>query len=144
MNVIPEEPARLSAAAAAVLLRAQGITPTHQRVEIAAILLARPQHCSAEQLLSYLNERSASVSKATVYNTLKLFADAGLVREVIVDPSRTFFDSNTVPHQHMFNVDTGELSDIDSGQLRVEGLPSPPNGTEIAEVEVIVRVRNCR
>ena len=138
----PYVPTRLSTSKATEVLKESGITPTHQRIEIAALLLGQAQHCSAEQLISLLDADGASVSKATVYNTLKLFADANLVREVIVDPTRVFFDSNTVPHQHLFNVDTGELSDIAAAHLRVEGLPEPPPGTEIMDVEVIVRVRN--
>ncbi|MEM7251176.1 MAG: transcriptional repressor [Pseudomonadota bacterium] len=135
---------RLSDAAATALLQDAGINPTQQRVEIAAILFSQAQHCTADQVLARVNAGPAYVSKATVYNTLHLFAEAGLVRVVVVDPSRTIFDSNTSPHQHAFNIDTGELSDIADGALRVEGLPDLPPGTEIVDIEVIVRVRNRR
>ena len=83
-----------------------------------------------------------SVSKATIYNTLGLFASKGLLREVIVDPSRVFYDSNTGHHHHFFNVDSGTLSDIQADQLPIGDLPSLPEGTEVDGVDVIVRVRN--
>lgn len=124
------------------LLRHHGINPTQQRLEIAQILLARPQHMSAEQVLSEVNQGQAQVSKATVYNTLGLFARKGLVREVIVDPSKVFYDSNVSAHQHYFNVDTGELTDIPGHTMTLPGLPTPPEGTEAVAVDVIVRVRN--
>ncbi len=122
-------------------LKAHGVTPTRQRIEIARYLLARPQHLSAEQVLSQVNVDYPAVSKATVYNTLNLFAEKGLVREVIVDPARVFYDSNIEPHHHWFNVDTGELSDIPLGALRVDGAPELPDGVEAIGVDVIVRVR---
>jgi Fur family iron response transcriptional regulator len=82
------------------------------------------------------------VSKATVYNTLGLFANKGLVREVIVDPTRVMYDSNTSSHYHFYNVDTGELYDIEPGNMNVNELPDIPDDTEIDGVEVIVRLRN--
>ena len=83
-------------------LKSSGVTPTTQRVEIAQILFARPQHLSAEQILGMVNESSSTASKATVYNTLGLFAKKGLVKEVIVDPSKVFYDSNVTKHFHFF------------------------------------------
>jgi len=125
----------------AEVLHAHGITPTQQRVDIAAILLECPQHLSAEQVLSRVNAAGGSVSKATVYNTLGLFADRGLVREVIVDPSRVFYDSNTRPHHHLYEVTTGRLEDIDPAVVSVASLPALPPGTVVEAVEVVVRVR---
>ena len=122
-------------------LKSAGITPTQQRVEIAQILLAQPQHMSAEQVLKVVNRDGAVVSKATVYNTLGLFAKRGLVREVIVDPSKVFYDSNTGPHHHFFNVDTGELTDIESDEVNIAEIPTLPEGTEAAGVDVIIRLR---
>jgi Fur family iron response transcriptional regulator len=125
------------------LLREHGINPTPQRVEIARIMLSAPQHLSAEQVLSQVNDgERALVSKATVYNTLGLFADKGLVREVIVDPSRVMYDSNTSNHYHFYNVDTGELYDIQPGDMNVSNMPDIPDDTEVDGVEVIVRLRN--
>lgn len=122
-------------------LKQAGVTPTQQRVEIAQILFARPQHLSAEQVLSIVNSDGPVVSKATVYNTLGLFASKGLVSEVIVDPAKVFYDSNTTSHQHFYNVDTGELIDFDSGAIKLESLPELPEGTRAEAVDVIIRVR---
>ena len=97
---------------------------------------------SAEQILSDLRERGSRISKATVYNTLNLFSQHGIAREVAVDPSRLVYDSTTEPHHHFYNVDTGELIDIDQSDVEVRCLPKLPPGTEAQEVEVIVRVRN--
>jgi Fur family iron response transcriptional regulator len=123
------------------LLKAHAIQPTQQRVEIAQILFARPQHMAADQVLAAVNADGSLVSKATVYNTLGLFADKGLVREVIVDPNRVFYDSNTSTHHHFYNVDTGALTDIDADEVAISGLPSLPAGTLAEGVEVIIRVR---
>lgn len=123
-------------------LASHGISPTPQRVEIAAVLLEKPQHLSADQLLETLRESGSTVSKATVYNTLHLFGEKGLVREVIVDPARTFFDSTTHPHHHFYNEDSGELSDIPAGAIHIDDLPELPEGTEQEAVEVLIRIRN--
>ncbi|MCP5141569.1 MAG: transcriptional repressor [Chromatiales bacterium] len=125
-------------------LRACGISPTAQRVEIARALLSRPQHLSADQVLAVVNRERSSVSKATIYNTLALFAEKGLVREVIVDPSRVFYDSNTEPHHHLYQVEDGALSDIALNSIALDGLPALPEGMEIDRVDVIVRVRKPR
>lgn len=125
------------------LMRA-GVAPTPQRLEIADILLDGPRHLSAEQIIDALRANGSTVSKATVYNTLNLFGDKGLVREVIVDPSRTFFDSTTHPHHHIYNADTGILSDVSGDAIDIRGLPELPEGTEPESVEVLIRVRNRR
>ena len=108
-----------------------GILPTPQRLEIAGILLQRPQHLSADQIINRLRGGGSSVSKATVYNTLNLFSERGLVKEVMVDPVRKFYDSVTHPHHHFYNVDTGNLSDIPDSQVRFKNLPEMPVGTEL-------------
>jgi len=125
------------------LLQRRGITPTQQRIEIAHLLFARPQHLSAEQVLAQVNGEHHNVSKATVYNTLNLFARTGLVREVIVDPTKVFYDSNTTPHHHFFNVDSGELSDVPSQELAISNLPIAPPGTVVAGVDVIIRLHSA-
>lgn len=125
------------------LLRERGVTPTHQRLEIARALLSRKQHLSADEILGIVNRRHAETSKATVYNTLKLFLDKGLIREVIVDPSRVFYDSNTAPHHHLFDMDRGVLVDIDADQVAVTGLPTLPDGMRTVGVDVIVRVKSA-
>ena len=126
------------------LLQQHGITPTQQRVHIGRLLFAKPQHVSAEQVLTLVNEGEIEqVSKATVYNTLNLFASKGILREIIVDPTKVFYDSNTHAHHHFFNVDTGELMDMGPEGLRIEGMPATPEGTIPLGVDVIIRVRNA-
>ncbi|MCW8987842.1 MAG: transcriptional repressor, partial [Gammaproteobacteria bacterium] len=90
-----------------------------------------------------VNEESNSkASKATIYNTLGLFAKKGLVKEVIVDPSKVFYDSNVSRHFHFFNTDTGILTDIPDGAINVDHLPESPEGTVSTGLEVIVRIKN--
>ena len=124
------------------LLRSHGILPTQQRLLIARALFENPRHVSAEQIMGQVNEGQANVSKATVYNTLGLFARNGLVNEVIVDPTRVFYDPNTTHHHHFYNIDTGELTDIEADQLMLTQPPALPEGTTTAGVDVIIRVRN--
>lgn len=124
-------------------LKSSGVSPTSQRVDIAQILFARPQHLSAEQISKMVNaESSSTVSKATIYNTLGLFAKKGLVKEVIVDPSKVFYDSNTSNHFHFFNTDTGVLTDIPHNAIDFNKLPDLPEGTVSSGLEVIVRIKN--
>lgn len=117
-----------------------GVQPTAQRVEIARVLLERPRHLSADQLSAILLEQGTRVSKATVYNTLKLLCTKSLIKSVIVDPNRVFYDSTTGPHHHFYNVDSGELTDIPAEQVRFADLPALPDGTVREGVDVIVRV----
>ena len=125
-------------------LKQHGVMPTSQRVEIANILLARPQHVSADQIIEKLNNRGSRVSKATVYNTLKLFSEQGIVKELSVDSSRKFYDSTTHSHHHFFHVGSGKLTDIPEAQVNIDGLPPLPAGTEQESVEVLIRVRDKR
>ncbi len=125
-------------------LKQHGVMPTSQRVEVATILLSRPQHLSADQIIDKLNGRGSRVSKATVYNTLKLFSEQGIVKELNVDSSRKFYDSTTHPHHHFFHVDSGKLSDIPASQVSISGLPPLPKGTEQESVEVLIKVRHKR
>lgn len=119
-----------------------GIAATSQRLEVAGILLEKPQHLAADQILAMLRRKGSRVSKATVYNSLHLFAEKGLVRALHVDPSRTFYDSTTHPHHHFYHVGMGELSDIPEEQIRIMNLPSLPAGTELENVEVLVKIRD--
>lgn len=123
------------------LLRGHGITPTHQRVEIASVLLARREHLSADQILSLVNARYAETSKATVYNTLKLFVKKKLIRELVVDPSRIVYDPNTSPHHHFYDVVTGQLTDVSAEEIRVTGLPPLPAGTVADGIDIVIRTR---
>jgi Fur family iron response transcriptional regulator len=125
----------------AATLRQHGIKPTPQRLAIAAVILAKHQHLSAEQVLARVNTTHRLLSKATVYNTLRLFGERGLVREVVVDPARVYFDSNTVAHHHLYDARTGEITDISPEHLAVTGSPPLPQGMEVAAIEVVVRTR---
>jgi Fur family iron response transcriptional regulator len=124
------------------MLRRHDINPTHQRIEIAHALFARGEHLSADQILAIVNDRHSETSKATVYNTLNLFLEKKLIREVIVDPNKVFYDPNTELHHHLYNVDTGELTDIDASRIEVSGLPQLPDGMVTDGVDIIVRVRS--
>ncbi len=125
-------------------LQDAGVSPTQQRLDIAQILFARPQHFSAEQILNIVNAQGPVVSKATVYNTLGLFARKGLLREVIVDPTKVFYDSNTSDHHHFYNVDTGNLIDVDMDTVKLVKMPELPEGTRADGVDVIIRIRHDR
>lgn len=123
------------------LLESHGIRPTQQRVRVAEVLLASPTHMTADQLLAVLKQSPSRVSKATVYNTLKLFVDHGLARQIHLDPERCVYDSSMRPHHHFQNVETGEMFDIQPGDLAFAKLPALPPGTEVDSVEVVIRVR---
>ena len=123
------------------LLEQHGIRPTQQRVRVAEILLAAPTHLTAEQLLASMRQAPGRVSKATVYNTLKLFVEHGLARQIHLDPERCVYDSCMAPHHHFQNVDTGEMIDIGPDELVFATLPPLPPGTEIESVDVVIRVR---
>jgi Fur family iron response transcriptional regulator len=118
-----------------------GIRPTAQRVRIAALLLASPQHLSAEQILATLRAAGARVSKATVYNTLNLFAERGVIRQLSVDGARTWFDSNIAPHYHFHDMDTGALMDVPVPEVEFSRLPALPAGMEMAGIDLVIRVR---
>ncbi len=124
-------------------LRRHGINPTHQRIEIAYALFSRGEHLSADRVLAIVNGRHSETSKATVYNTLKLLLEKKLIREVIVDPNKVFYDPNTEPHHHLYHVDTGELTDIDASRIEISGLPELPRGMVTEGVDIIVRVRSA-
>ncbi|MEM7431467.1 MAG: Fur family transcriptional regulator [Pseudomonadota bacterium] len=123
-------------------LKRHGIVITAQRLEIAGILLEKPQHLSADQIIDRLKVRGSGVSKATVYNTLNMFSAQGLVKEVVVDPTRKFYDSTTHGHHHFYNVDTGELSDIPQSAIHINDLPELPEGTASESIEVLIKVRD--
>ncbi len=119
-----------------------GINPTRQRLEIGMCLFEHDKHVSADQLLELVKNTCGEVSKATVYNTLGLFAENGLVREVVVNPGKVVYDTNVSDHYHIYNIDTGDLTDIDSSDLSLTHLPKVDENTQIDGVDIIVRVRN--
>jgi Fur family iron response transcriptional regulator len=139
--MVTRMPVPMDRAKIAGMLRASGIAPTHQRVEIAGVMFARCEHFSADQLLAQVNASFSEVSKATVYNTLRLFLEKKLIREVIVDPTRVFYEPITTPHHHFYNLASGELSDILGADLQISGLPALPEGMETESIDVIVRIR---
>jgi len=120
-----------------------GVRPTRQRVALAKLLVGDGQdrHVTAESLFEAAREAGEKVSLATVYNTLKAFCDAGLMQEVTVDGSRSYFDTNMDEHPHFFWEGAGELTDAPSSELKIERLPAAPEGTEIASVDVVIRLR---
>jgi Fur family iron response transcriptional regulator len=122
-------------------LTEHGIRPTSQRVRIAALLLSAPQHLSAEQILASLRAAGARISKATVYNTLNLFAAHGLIRQLSVDGSRAWFDSNVDPHYHFHDLESGTLIDVPVPAVEFARLPLPPAGTEFAGIDLVIRLR---
>lgn len=123
------------------MLQAVGLRPTRQRLALARLLFDdRERHVTAEQLHAEAVSQRISVSLATVYNTLHQFTEAGLLREVVVDPGRSYFDTNISDHHHFYHQSTGELSDI--GEITVANLPEPPAGAKISRVDVVVRLAN--
>ena len=129
-------------ATALARLRAVGLRPTRQRLALARLLLENgDRHITAEQLHGETVGADIRVSLATVYNTLHQFTEAGLLREVVVEPGRSYFDTNTADHHHFFCEATSKLQDIPGRDVVVSEFPLPPLGTEICRVDVIIRVR---
>ena len=124
-------------------LASAGLRPTRQRVALASLLVGdgRHRHVTAESLFADISASSEKVSLATVYNTLRAFCDAGLMQEVMVDGSKSYFDTNTHDHPHFFWEDDGALTDAPADKLQITGLPDAPEGAEIAKVDVVIRLR---
>ena len=120
-----------------------GLRPTRQRVIIAERLIGDGQnrHVTAESLFSVSNKRGDKVSLATVYNTLRAFCSVGLIREITVDGSKSYFDTNVSDHPHFYWVDSADLVDATSEELRIASLPEVPAGAEISKVDVVIRLR---
>jgi Fur family transcriptional regulator, iron response regulator len=141
MGKASRETASDLAARATARLRAAGLRPTRQRVELAGLLFRDcDRHVTAESLHDEVTGAGVKVSLATVYNTLHQFTQAGLLRQVIVDAARSYFDTNTGDHQHFFLEDEGMLMDI-AEHIAVSGVPTPPAGMAVDRVDVVVRVR---
>lgn len=125
------------------VLKNHTIRPTSQRIDIARVLLAKPQHLSADKVFGLVNTKDELVSKATVYNTLNLFVDKGLINQVVVDSRYIFYDSNTESHHHFYNEDTGLLQDIDDDEgTLVKNIPGLPKNTVQTGIDVVIRVKN--
>ena len=123
-------------------MRLAGLRPTRQRVELVGLLFAGGhRHMTAESLHADALAAGVQVSLATVYNTLNQFTGAGLLRQVVVDAARSYFDTNTGDHQHFFVEDEGMLIDIPGEEIAVAGIPAPPKGMTVDRVDVVVRVK---
>lgn len=127
------------------VLRMAGLRPTRQRVALAELLFGGPhRHVSAEQLQDEASTTKVNVSLATIYNSLHQFREAGLLREVAIDASRSYFDTDTSDHHHFYLEDEQRVVDIPSSSITIQNLPEPPNGMEITHVDVVVRVKKSR
>ncbi|PVA09181.1 transcriptional repressor [Pelagivirga sediminicola] len=124
-------------------LTGAGLRPTRQRVALAAMLIGDGQHrhVTAESLFADVQRCGEQVSLATVYNTLRAFCEAGLMQEVLVDGTKSYFDTNTHDHPHFFWEDENRLTDAPADQLEITRLPTAPEGAEIASVDVVIRLR---
>lgn len=124
-------------------LAGAGLRPTKQRVALAELLVGdgKHRHVTAESLFASVRENGESVSLATVYNTLRAFCDVGLLQEVTVDGSKSYFDTNTHDHPHFYWEDENRLSDAPADQLEISRVPEAPEGAEIASVDVVIRLR---
>ena len=122
-------------------LKESGLRPTRQRVALARLLLETgPRHVTAEELFQEARTAGIAVSLATIYNTLHQFTAAGMLREVVVEPGRSYFDTNTTDHHHFYLERDGSLMDIPGDSVALAQLPAPPAGMKISRVEVIVRL----
>jgi Fur family iron response transcriptional regulator len=120
-----------------------GLRPTRQRAALAALLVGdgRDRHVTAEGLHHAAAHAGEAVSLATVYNTLRAFCGAGLMREIVVDGSRSYFDTNMTDHPHFYWEEEARLTDAPAGELEIRRLPQAPEGAEIAAVDVVIRLR---
>lgn len=123
-------------------LKAAGLRPTRQRLALGQLLFdGRDRHIAAEDLHGEARQADIRVSLATVYNTLHQFTRAGLLREVVVEPGKSYFDTNITDHHHFFFENDGRLQDIAASELDVAKIPTPPTGTQVSRVDVIVRLK---
>lgn len=123
-------------------LRAAGLRPTRQRLALARLLFEQgDRHVSAEELHGQASTAGVKVSLATVYNALHQFTEAGLLRQVVVDAGRTYFDTNIDDHHHFFFEESGRLQDVAGDSVALAMLPEPPIGGRIARVDVIIRIQ---
>ena len=126
-------------------LQAAGLRPTRQRIALAEMLFAKgDRHLAAEDLHGEALESGVAVSLATVYNTLHQFTGAGMLRILSVEGTRTYFDTNTSDHHHFYIEEDGEVVDVPVSNLKVENLPEPPEGMEVANIDVVIRLRRKR
>lgn len=122
-----------------------GLRPTRQRLALAALLVGdgEDRHVTAESLFALAAGAGERVSLATIYNTLRAFCEAGLMNEVVVDGSKSYFDTRMDEHPHFYWEDTGRLTDAPAEELRIEGLPDAPSGMQVARVDVVIRLKRA-
>ncbi|MEM1276846.1 MAG: iron response transcriptional regulator IrrA [Pseudomonadota bacterium] len=132
----------MSEARATTWLAGAGLRPTRQRLTLAELLVGdgNDRHVTAESLYDAVQKRGASVSLATVYNTLRSFTEAGLMNEITVDGNRSYFDTNVSDHAH-FHFDDGRVTDASVGPVTMKSLPDVPDGYEVAKIDVVIRLR---
>jgi Fur family iron response transcriptional regulator len=124
-------------------LKEAKLRPTRQRLALAELLFGQgDRHVTPEQLHREAALASIKVSLATIYNTLNQFTEAGLLREVIVSPGETYFDTNAGAHHHFYHVGSGQLMDIENDRIQISGLPALPKGATVSRVDVIIRIDN--
>lgn len=123
------------------LLQNADLRPTRQRLALAEILFdSENRHVTAEQLYDEARQAGIQVSVATIYNTLRQFTRAGLLRELVIEAERSYFDTNTSHHHHFYDPQTGQLTDIDDDMVQFDRLPKSPRGKKIDQIDVIVRL----
>ncbi len=128
-----------------IRLRDAGLRPTRQRIALGWLLFGKgDRHVTAERLYDEATSARVPLSLATVYNTLHQFTEAGLLREIAIDGSKTYFDTNTTHHHHFLVEDRGDLVDIPASQIEVTGMPAAPEGMEIERVEVVIRLKRTK
>lgn len=127
---------------AEIVLHMAGVRITRQRVALARLLFERHRHITAEELYIEATNGGVQLSLATVYNTLRQFRDAGLVRELALEGTKTYFDTNTSRHHHFYIEDEHKIIDVPEGAVALRRIPNAPNGMSITRVDVIVRVRS--
>lgn len=141
-RLLPVRPVPSRKPCLTAVLRMAGLRPTRQRVALAELLFGGAhRHVSAEQLHGEASAARVNVSLATIYNTLHQFREAGLLREVAIDASRSYFDTDTSDHHHFYLEDEQRVIDIPSSSIVIQNLPEPPKGMSVTHVDVVVRVR---
>lgn len=122
------------------LLREHGVSPTLHRVQIAQLFYTRKCHLSADEVLGKVNTGRNVVSKATVYNTLRIFSKQNVLQAVVADPARVYYEPVTDNHHHFYDVDSGELTDIDPSEVSIKNIPAPPDGADVLGVSLVISI----